>query len=515
MTRNGLFVVSLCAALVVLVPLVALAAEWAPNVAYSVGNLVTYQGPTYKCLQSHTSIVTWEPPNAPSLWELQSGTPAPTPRSTATPRATATPTTPPGSSSVEAESGMISGATRTASCSACSGGMKVGFVGNGSANFVTLSVNASSSGTYTMRIYYLVSGTRNLSVSVNGGSGPTLSLSGTSFSTVASATTNVSLNMGVNTVKLYNNTAYGPDVDRITLTGGGSSTPTPTATPRPTATPTTPPAGGGFPAKTFAPYVETWANINPASVASSTGHKYYTLAFIISNGCNAYWNGDTPMSANFYSSFISQLRGMGGDVIVSFGGASGIELGQACSSVSSLQAAYQSAISKYGLKWIDLDIEGASIADTASVDRRNQAIKNLQSANSGLRVSYTLPVMPEGLTQDGLNLLSNAKSRGVRVDVVNVMAMDYGGCNIDMGQAAIQAAQATRSQLSTIGVSAKIGVTPMIYANDVGCENFSTQDASELTSFANANGSWIGELAFWAVGRDPGYSQLNIFKAFR
>ena len=61
----------------------------------------------------------------------------------------------------------------------------------------------------------------------------------------------------------------------------------------------------------------------------------------------------------------------------------------------------------------------------------------------------------------------------------------------------------------------KIGVTPMIYTNDVTCENFSTSDASELTNFANANGSWIGELAFWAVGRDPGYTQLNIFKAFR
>jgi len=46
---------------------------WAPNTAYSVGQQVTYQDSThpnhlYKCQQAHTSIVTWEPPNAPALW---------------------------------------------------------------------------------------------------------------------------------------------------------------------------------------------------------------------------------------------------------------------------------------------------------------------------------------------------------------------------------------------------------------------------------------------------------------
>jgi hypothetical protein len=44
---------------------------WAPNTAYSVGQIVTYGGVTYKCLQAHTSIVTWEPPNTPALWQRQ------------------------------------------------------------------------------------------------------------------------------------------------------------------------------------------------------------------------------------------------------------------------------------------------------------------------------------------------------------------------------------------------------------------------------------------------------------
>ena len=37
-----------------------------------------------------------------------------------------------------------------------------------------------------------------------------------------------------------------------------------------------------------------------------------------------------------------------------------------------------------------------------------------------------MPALPSGLTNDGIYVLENAKANGVRVDVVNVMAMDYG-----------------------------------------------------------------------------------------
>lgn len=41
---------------------------WAPNVAYTTGDTVTYNGTTYTCVQSHTSLTGWEPPNVPALW---------------------------------------------------------------------------------------------------------------------------------------------------------------------------------------------------------------------------------------------------------------------------------------------------------------------------------------------------------------------------------------------------------------------------------------------------------------
>lgn len=42
---------------------------WAAGTAYKVGDLVTYGGVTYRCLQAHTALVGWEPPNVPALWQ--------------------------------------------------------------------------------------------------------------------------------------------------------------------------------------------------------------------------------------------------------------------------------------------------------------------------------------------------------------------------------------------------------------------------------------------------------------
>ena len=42
--------------------------EWVANVTYSVGHKVQYNGRLYKVIQPHTSQVTWEPTNTPSLW---------------------------------------------------------------------------------------------------------------------------------------------------------------------------------------------------------------------------------------------------------------------------------------------------------------------------------------------------------------------------------------------------------------------------------------------------------------
>ncbi|MDR8408472.1 lytic polysaccharide monooxygenase [Nonomuraea sp. 3-1Str] len=42
---------------------------WKAGTAYSVGAVVTYGGASYRCLQAHTAIAGWEPPNVPALWQ--------------------------------------------------------------------------------------------------------------------------------------------------------------------------------------------------------------------------------------------------------------------------------------------------------------------------------------------------------------------------------------------------------------------------------------------------------------
>lgn len=91
--RKGLVLCLIVVLLFAMVPITALGgtSEWAPNTAYKAGDVVTYQGSSYKCIQPHTSLKGWEPPNVPALWQLQEGGGTPTPTPTATPTPTSTP----------------------------------------------------------------------------------------------------------------------------------------------------------------------------------------------------------------------------------------------------------------------------------------------------------------------------------------------------------------------------------------------------------------------------------------
>lgn len=156
---------------------------------------------------------------------------------------------------------------------------------------------------------------------------------------------------------------------------------------------------------------------------------------------------------------------------------------------------------------VDFDVEGGALPNTAANTRRAQAIAKLQAQHPGLDVSFTLPVMPEGLTQDGVNLLSDAKADGVGIGTVNVMAMDYGSSySGDTGGYAEQAATATQAQVkSVLGLSdadawKTVAVTPVIGVNDVSSEVFTVDDATRLAGFATSKG--LGGLSMWSAARD-------------
>ncbi|WP_323118226.1 chitinase [Burkholderia alba] len=275
----------------------------------------------------------------------------------------------------------------------------------------------------------------------------------------------------------------------------------------------------------YAPYVDVTLYPTPIvdQIGVQQGIQQFTLAFVVAgNGCTPSWggvqaigNGATGDLLTAIGAGITNYRAKGGEVAVSFGGANGTQLMQACTSVPALQAAYQTVIDTYSLSHIDFDIEGSSQQDLTSVTRNFQAVALLQSAaaakNRVLHVTLTLPTMPTGLTQDGLNVLNAAIANNVAIDAVNVMAMDYGPSGIDMGAAAISAGQALYSQLDTayksVGqtkTSAQlwqlVGVTPMIGQNDTQGEIFTLANAQTLLTTATNNG--YGFLGNWSIGRD-------------
>ncbi|GDY65388.1 hypothetical protein SAV14893_047810 [Streptomyces avermitilis] len=236
--------------------------------------------------------------------------------------------------------------------------------------------------------------------------------------------------------------------------------------------------------------------------------KDYNLAFITDGGgCTPKWGGVTDLGSDGVAAQIGDLRAKGGDVRVSFGGASGSELATTCSSADALATAYEKVVNAFKLTKVDFDVEGGALPNTAANTRRAQAIAKLEKAHPGLDVSYTLPVMPEGLTQDGVNLLADAKSNGVSINTVNIMAMDYGPAySGDMGTYAEQAATATQAQVkSVLGLSDSaawkaVAVTPMLGVNDVASEIFKVDDATQLVNFAKSKG--LGWLSMWSATRD-------------
>ncbi|MBC9717020.1 cellulose binding domain-containing protein [Streptomyces sp. TRM66268-LWL] len=293
-----------------------------------------------------------------------------------------------------------------------------------------------------------------------------------------------------------------------------TSTPSSGPTSQPSGTATTDPAEPTAPAGSttrFAPFVDT--SLAPAydlvGTADKTGVKEFNLAFVTAGngGCTPLWGGSTGLGDDKVASQIGALRAKGGDVRVSFGGAAGSELALNCGSADDLAAAYGKVVDAYKLTKVDFDIEGAALPDTAANTRRAQAIAQLQKQHPGLDVSFTLPVMPEGLTQPGVDLLMDAKKNGVTIDNVNIMAMDYGpSYSGDMGTYAEQAATATQAQIKgVLGLSDSaawqaVAVTPMIGVNDVTTEIFKVDDAAQLVKFAEAKG--MGWLSMWSSTRD-------------
>lgn len=125
----------------------------------------------------------------------------------------------PGETQPEAEAAAMANGARTLSCSGCSGGTSVGYIGGSSGGSVTFSGVSSSAATKSsVRIKYVNgdSGQRFATVTVNG-AGQKLAFLPTAGGTPGTSVLNVNLKSGAaNTVVIATTDGtWGPDIDRI------------------------------------------------------------------------------------------------------------------------------------------------------------------------------------------------------------------------------------------------------------------------------------------------------------
>ncbi len=132
-----------------------------------------------------------------------------------TPSVTTTTTT-----SYEAEAAALAGGAKVATCSNCSGGKDVGYIGKGG-TLQFNNVNVSKAGSYVLNVSFVDGDAgRITNISVNGGAATPLIFTGTAdvnWNKVQVLKIIVSLNAGNNTLLFSNASAYGPDIDRITV----------------------------------------------------------------------------------------------------------------------------------------------------------------------------------------------------------------------------------------------------------------------------------------------------------
>jgi hypothetical protein len=235
---------------------------------------------------------------------------------------------------------------------------------------------------------------------------------------------------------------------------------------------------------------------------SATGVRWFSMAFVLSDGgCSASWDGQRPLTGGADQRAIEAIRAAGGDVIPSFGGASGTKLETDCGDAASLAGAYQQVIDAYKLKAIDIDIETEAYANSAVRQRTVDALKLVKDKNPGLTVYVTLPSNQDG---PDATLISAAAAAGLDVNW-SIMPFDFGATGQDMGALMVKAAEGLKNRLVTAyGYSADdaykhSGVSAMNGTTDDG-ETVTLDNYKTLQAYAQQH--HLARLSFWSVNRD-------------
>ncbi|MEX2114036.1 MAG: hypothetical protein WD845_12670 [Pirellulales bacterium] len=281
----------------------------------------------------------------------------------------------------------------------------------------------------------------------------------------------------------------------------------------------------GWPAQVYAPYVDMSATpmFDFVESAVNEGILYYNLAFISADPENRpSWGGD-PARGTSGGAFdaqlrerIHELRALGGDVAVSFGGPQGTSLAEAIENVDELKQAYRNVVDAYGLSRIDFDLSGGLLDNQQAIERNWQAVAELQremaELGAPLEVWVTVPATSKGLGDAALEAVRSAGQNGVNLDGVNLKTeyQETPGPQAQRraGRETIESTINAYYQLrrtlvpdvQTGEVWIKIGITPVLGPQGDASATFGPNDAHELYGFAQQQR--VGMVSVWSLNRD-------------
>jgi chitinase len=270
-----------------------------------------------------------------------------------------------------------------------------------------------------------------------------------------------------------------------------------------------PQAAAASGAMAVAPYEYLgWGNPQKLTdVMAATGVKWFTLAFILSDGgCNPKWDGSRALTGGSDESAIKSIRGAGGDVVVSVGGWSGNKLGEKCSSASALAGAYQKVINAYHLKALDIDIEDTEFSNATVRQRVVSALKIVKTNNPGIVTYVTMGTTPSGPDSNGKDLIKKGAAAGLANDGWTIMPFDFGSHSGSMGSATVSALEGLKAAVKSAydysddAAYRHIGVSSMNGKTDESDETVTTGDFQTMLGYAKQH--HIARFTFWAVNRD-------------
>jgi hypothetical protein len=236
-----------------------------------------------------------------------------------------------------------------------------------------------------------------------------------------------------------------------------------------------------------------------------------------------YWGGFTvyPATGDFGKEDFAEFIALGGQVVLSFGGASNEPLEAVETDVSKIVASYHAILDNHSNIWnLDFDFEGGFIHNGPGQERHVAAISQILQERPGLQISYTLPVdgqpnILEGFNDGGVALLHLLADAGIQPSLLQGMLMEFGAqAPADLFEACVVALNGMHRQISAAWpewdaakVWRRIGACPMYGRHNNGDE-FTLENMRQLLAFAQEH--TIGCLSGWDATRDHNQGFLEL-----